>query len=188
MKLLAAIALTFCATTAVAVSPAELLTKLPPAAVAHIPVNARLDLLDYFAAGQTGHGVESNGGGTWHLTVLTPSCVTLTGQEGDTVSIYPLADADGDTLAAVVTTFVLPQHDSWLEVMDLHGNAVEGAWKAPSPREWKQHPKNCAPIFGEITINGDTLTVNGQSQTPVIPTLSYVWNRAKRKFLYTNKK
>lgn len=154
--------------TAMAVSPGDMLPALPLDAVAYIPASQRLDLIDYYEAGQREQGVRSRSGGLWVVDTLTAESITLRGELDDRITVQPLAGR-GDTLIAVISTFALPQPDSWLDIYSLDGNRLEYTIPQTGRKQWRGE---------QYALTGDTLVVTYPDTTSI----SYLWNAKKHLF------
>ena len=182
-----------------AITPREAFVNAPSKIFSTLDSISRLDMIDYFEAGQGGASRNALGGES-RITVLDDSHVGVMTTPSSAIDIYMLPGGK-DTLVAVVSTLKLPALDSSLSVYDKNWNEV-GTKKLPGSfnnldlwvrpgvsREDLAKVENLVPFIpAYITLEGNRLNVTHKIDRIVpeedfktisaliIPSLTFQWN------------
>lgn len=167
----------------------------------------RLDMIDYFTAGQT---TPSNNrvGSQSRLTAITPDSLTIALTKDVTHSIYILPTKGGDTLFAVVRTVALPALDSKIEFYDSDWKALPtgSLIELPAMNDWLSAKDKATrrqvtadvpfiPAYITLDTSGMMLSVvntldnllpretREQVAGKIHPRLNYKWNGSKFKLV-----
>ncbi|MBD5361757.1 MAG: DUF3256 family protein [Bacteroides sp.] len=180
-----AILLMFLPLMAVARSVSEYFLAAPMDLVGYVDETARLDMIDYFNAGQTDRAPMSSRNLRVKLTELTDTAMTLKAGDVQTISLR-LLPAKSDTVIAVIETMATPALDSKLTIYNKEWKPIPKAWNAPADKEWGKHEASF--LLTEYHLEGDTLTlIDNTAQwdeqvAPAVKQLKYVWQPKSVKF------
>ena len=165
-------------------SAKDALLSTPDATIGYIDNTNRLDMIDYFEAGQKGHTVSNGRGGRSSLAELTDSTFVIKNGEVQTISAR-LLPAKSDTLIAIIETLATPTPDSRLTIYNKAWKPVKKAWTEPSAKDWGE--TGAKFLLTEYSLSGDTLTLSDRTDEWMEPgapvkRLQYIWNPKSKKF------
>lgn len=167
--------------------------------------NARLDMLDYYKAGQTGQ-VKNSLKGTSNITSLKPESmvIQMTPSSAYQLTVLPASKEDNDLIALIVTvsspardsriSFYKAKDWSYIDTKKIFPEPMLADWLSESGKQNRSMVEAMVPFMmsyytyspetGTLTVTNDLATflspdIYSMIQGYLLPQLVYKWNGKK---------